>query len=56
MLFPMYIDDLVDDINQFNCGIGVDDTHMFLYDYDIVVLSDSAEDMQRMLILMHLIL
>ena len=47
MLFTTYIDDLVDDINQLNCGIGVDDTHLslFLYADDIVVLSDSAEDM-----------
>ena len=47
MLFTTYIDDKVDAINQLNCGIGVDDTHLslFLYADDIVLLSDSAEDM-----------
>ena len=47
-LFVIYINDLVDEINQLHCGIDVDDTHisLFLYADDIVLLSESAENMQ----------
>ena len=47
-LFANYINDLVEDTNQLNCGTDVGDTHisLFLYVDDIVLLSESAEDMQ----------
>ena len=40
-LFTIYINDLVDDINQLNCGINVSGIHisLFLYADDIVLLS-----------------
>ena len=55
-LFAIYINDLVDDINQLNCGIDAGDTHisLFLYADDIVLLSENAEDIQRMLNVLHL--
>ena len=54
-LFAIYVNDLVDDINQLHCGIDVDDTHisLFLYADDIVLLSESAENMQEMLNVLH---
>ncbi|MCG8045103.1 MAG: reverse transcriptase family protein, partial [Candidatus Thiodiazotropha endolucinida] len=55
-LFAIYINDLADDINELNCGIDVGDTHIssFLYADDIVLLAECAEDMQRMLNILHL--
>ena len=54
-LFPNYTNDLVEDINQLNCGIDVGDIHvsLFLYADDIVLISENAEDMQSMLNVLH---
>ena len=54
-LFAIYINDLVNDINELNCGIDVGDTRIssFLYADDIVLLTENAEDMQRMLNVLH---
>ena len=43
-LFSIYINALVDDINQLNCGIDAGDTHisLFLYADDIVLLAENA--------------
>ena len=50
-LFAIYINDLI----ELNCGIDVGDAHinLFLYADDIVLLSESAEDMQSMLNVLH---
>lgn len=54
-LFAIYINDLVDDLSQLNCGIDIGGTQisLFLYADDIVLLSESAEDMQSMLNVLH---
>ena len=45
----------MNDINELNCGIDVGDTRIssFLYADDIVLLTENAEDMQRMLNVLH---
>jgi len=50
-LFGLYIDDLVHDIKQLNCGVMYDNINIdiLLYADDIILLSNSPEGLQSML-------
>ncbi len=50
-LFSIYVNDLVDVINGLQCGVEIDGelVAVMLYADDIVLLSETDTDMQRML-------
>ena len=50
-LFSVYINDLVKEINDLNCGITIDQSmiSLLIYADDIVLLAPSAENLQLML-------
>lgn len=50
-LFSIYIDDFVAEINALHCGIKFDnkEVSILLYADDVVLISESADDLQNML-------
>ena len=50
-LFSIYIHDLAAEINTLHCGINFDnnEVNMLLYADDVVLIYDSADDLQNML-------
>ena len=50
-LFALFINDLAEELKTLNCGITIDETHVccLLYADDLMLLSDSEDNMQRML-------
>ena len=50
-LFALFINDLAEELKTLNCGITNDETHVccLLYADDLMLLSDSEDNMQRML-------
>ena len=50
-LFALFINDLAEELKTLNCGITIDETHVCCLHYadDLMLLSDSEDNMQRML-------
>ncbi|XP_063415978.1 uncharacterized protein LOC134697626 [Mytilus trossulus] len=51
IMFNIYINNLVDDINALNIGINIDDEKLaiLLYADDVILMAENEEDLQKML-------
>ena len=54
-LFSVYINDLADDLKSANLGVNVNETiiNLLMYADDVVLLTDAADKLQRMLNIVH---
>ena len=55
LLFNLYIDDLIRDMNLLNIGIKIDDEKIciLLYADDVILIADTEEDLQTLLKCLH---